>query len=147
MKRISLLFTGALLALGLALLAAQRPAETKVSTKEVMRYKLHYAQGILEGIALENFRVIATNAQKLHQLSQAADWQVRRTPEYQRFTAEFARQTDALAKAAREGSVDGATVSYFRLTVSCVDCHRYLRGTVKAELPRLPNSEARLDAQ
>jgi len=67
------------------------------------------AQSVLEAIALENFRLIATNAQKLHQLSQAAEWQVRRTPEYQRFTAEFARQADALGQ-----SVAGFFLRHFK---------------------------------
>ena len=74
--------------------------------------------------------------------SQAADWQVRQTPEYQQFTMDYARHAKALGKAARDRNVDAATVAYFQLTVSCVNCHRYLRGAGTAEnesaSPKLP---------
>ncbi len=39
-------------------------------TTEVMRLKLAHAQGVLEGIAKEDYDRIALNAQKLVQLSQ-----------------------------------------------------------------------------
>ena len=107
-----------------------------------MKFKLHFAQGVLEGITMENFNLIATNAQKLASLSQAADWQIRQTPDYQKFTMDYARQANALAKAAKNKNVDAATVAYFQLTVSCVNCHRYLRGAStagnEAIPPRLP---------
>src|SRR4051812_33777288 len=60
--------------------------QARVNTREVMRAKLHYAQGVLEGLATENFSLIKTNAQKLSALSQSADWRLRQTAEYQKFT-------------------------------------------------------------
>lgn len=108
--------------------------QSRSNTKEVMRLKLHYAQSVLEGIATENFALIQTNAHKLYALSQSADWQIRKTPEYQNFTADFSRQAIALEKAARANNVDAATVAYFQLTESCVQCHRYLRGAREAKL-------------
>jgi len=56
-----------------------------------VKFKLHHAQRMLEGIATENYEVIADNAKKLKALSQQADWQIRQVPEYQKFTADFAR--------------------------------------------------------
>ena len=44
------------------------------ATKDAMRFKLHFAQGVLEGITMENFSLIATNALKLKRLSESADW-------------------------------------------------------------------------
>lgn len=119
---------GAGVILFLALLAGQGQSQPRINTKDVMRFKLFYAQGVLEGITMENFDLIATNAHKLVSLSQAADWQVRQTPEYQKFTTDYARHASALGKAAKNRNVDAATVAYFQLTVSCVNCHRYLRG-------------------
>jgi len=104
----------------------------EVNAREIMKFKLHYAQGVLEGIATENYPLIRTNALRLSRLSQSADWLLRQTPEYQRFTTEFQHQADVLAKAAADQNVDAATVSYFQLTVSCVNCHRYLRGVRQA---------------
>ena len=119
--------------LWLAMLAGQGQPEPKINTKDVMKFKLHFAQRVLEGITMENFELIATNAQKLASLSQAADWSIRQTPEYQKFTTDYARQANALSKAAKDRNVDAATVAYFQLTVSCVNCHRYLRGASTVE--------------
>ena len=77
---------------------------------------------------MENFSLIATNAQKLKGLSQSADWKLRATREYQRFTPDFERAAAALERSARNRNVDAATVAYFRLTTTCVTCHKYLRG-------------------
>ena len=96
--------------------------------KEAMRFKLYFAQGVLDGIATENFSLIATNAQKLKRLSQAGDWQLRGTSEYQRLTSEFQRATESLERAASRRNLDAATIAYFQLTTTCVTCHRYLRG-------------------
>ena len=103
-------------------------------TKETMRLKLEYAQKVLEGIALEDFQLIAFNAEKLKAISQSADWQFRKSAEYQRHTSDFTRQTEALVRAAERKNVDAATVAYFQLTASCVSCHRHLRGTEQAAL-------------
>jgi len=126
-----------LVALGMASLSAQENR-----TKDVMRFKLHYAQGVLEGITTENFDLIATNAAHLQRLSQAAGWTVRQTEEYQRFTLDFRRAAEGLERAAQKKNVEAATVAYFQLTVSCVSCHRYLRDSRLAGVPSLEPSLA-----
>ena len=135
------------LVLLLALLAGQGQPEPRVNTKDVMKFKLYFAQRVLEGITMENFDLIATNAQKLNGLSQATDWRLRQTPEYQKFTADYSRQASALSKAAKDRNVDAATVAYFQLTVSCVNCHRYLRGASTVgndpNPPELPTANGR----
>lgn len=103
-------------------------------TKETMRLKLEYAQKVLEGIALEDFELVSFNAEKLRAVSQSAEWQLRKSAEYQRHTGDFTRQADALIKAAERKNVDAATVAYFQMTASCVSCHRHLRGTEQAVL-------------
>jgi hypothetical protein len=97
-------------------------------TTEVMRLKLAHAQGVLEGIAKEDYDRIALNAQKLVQLSQSTGWYSRQTPEYELFTTEFRRHAQTLVKAAKEKNIDAATGAYMQMTVSCVSCHKYMRG-------------------
>ena len=113
--------------IALALLISLRLIATDSPVKEEMRFKLHYSQGILEGITTENFSLIATNAHKLKTFSQIPQWESRQTAEYGRLTSDFQRSADALLRAASAKNVDGATVAYFQLTTSCVTCHRYLR--------------------
>jgi uncharacterized protein (DUF2461 family) len=122
------IFSSLLIALFLTTISLHSEIEPKVSTKDAMRFKLHHAQRVLEGIVTENYEVVADNAKKLKGLSQQADWQIRRTAEYQRLTADFARNADALLQAANNKNVDAATVAYFQMTVSCTTCHKYLRG-------------------
>jgi hypothetical protein len=118
----------ATLALVLAGILTQTPSRADTSTREIMKQKLTYSQGVLEGIALENFALIGTNAHRLGRLSHATGWFSRQTPEYELFTNEYRRHADTLVKAARDGNLDGATVAYFQLTLSCVNCHKYIRG-------------------
>jgi hypothetical protein len=130
-------------ALGLLLALAVGGSVDRVDsrTKETMKFKLHYAQSVLEGIALEDYPLIAVNAKKLKGLSESAGWRYRQSAEYQRHTGDFARQAEALVKAAERKNLDAATVAYFQLTASCVACHRHLRGSQEAKLdlpsPRL----------
>lgn len=120
------------IAAALAVWGSLKAADSR--TKEAMRLKLEYAQKVLEGIVLEDFELITFNAEKLKAISQSADWQHRKSAEYQRHTGDFTRQAEALVKAAERKNVDAATVAYFQLTVSCVSCHRHLRGTEQAAL-------------
>lgn len=122
-----------LVLLGVSTLATRgqvQPPERDAMARDrsVMRFKLHYAQGILEAITMENYSLLATNAQKLSALTREVSWRIRHTPEYDRLTADLRRQTDSLVKAASNRNADAATVAYFQLTTSCVTCHKYLRG-------------------
>src|SRR4051795_2531048 len=94
--------------------------------KEEMRFKLFYAQGILEGIVTENFALIATNTYKMRQFSQSPAWDARQSPEYRGLTTDFQRALTSLSVAAEKRNVDAATVYYFQLTTSCVTCHKHL---------------------
>lgn len=118
----------------LALLTLRSQSEAQTKTRDVMRAKLRHSQSVLEGIATENFPLIATNAANLKQLSQSAGWEFRKTEEYQRLSSDFVRQVEAMAKAAQNENVHAATIAYFQMTVSCVNCHRYLRGASVAQV-------------
>jgi len=98
------------------------------TTSDIMRLKLDYSHYILNGIATENFGLVATNAEKLSKLSQATAWRARQTAEYEVLSAEFRRNADALAKAAKDRNVDAASLAYVQMTLSCVNCHKYMRG-------------------
>lgn len=113
-----------------ALHSQETPPELapEVRDRNVMKFKLYYAQSALEAIATENYPLLATNALKLGALTREVSWRIRHTPDYERLSTDFRRQADALAKAAKDNNVDAATVAYFQMTASCVTCHKYLRG-------------------
>jgi hypothetical protein len=101
---------------------------------EFMRMKLDFSKKILAGLVNEDYDSIIDGARNLKRLSMAAEWEVPTIPnveEYLPFTADFQRITDDLQKSARAKNLDAATLAYTRLTINCVDCHKYVRGSAK----------------
>jgi cytochrome c556 len=113
---------------------SQAQTAAKPTTKEIMAEKLDYAHFLLNGIATENFDLLANNAEKLNQLSQSTVWREGRTPEYEALSADFRRHAVALTKAAKDRNLDAASLAYVQMTLSCVSCHKYMRGVKTAEL-------------
>jgi hypothetical protein len=109
---------------------AQKPDKVAL----FMRAKLEHSQKVMEGLATENFDLIAKNAQAMSLLSMAEDWQVLETPEYNQHSQEFRRSADAITDAAKKKNLDGAALAYVDTTLKCVNCHKYVR---KVKLARL----------
>ena len=103
-------------------------------TKNAMRQKLTFAQGILEGLALEKYDLIITNAVQLRDLSQTNSFFVLGNPDYRQRSTNFFQNVDELVKAARGQNLTNATAAYSRLTESCVECHKFVRGKEAAHL-------------
>ncbi len=122
----------ATLAVGMTVRARQDPGAEKRS--QFMRLKLEYSKGIVEGLALENYDLILKNSQALKRLSMAAEWEVPTIPDvenYIPYTVEFQRATDQLSQEARDKDIDGATLAYMKVTMTCVSCHKYVRRASK----------------
>src|SRR5262245_31762878 len=95
-----------------------------------MRQKLEYSQKILEGLALEDYNLLAREAKALKLMSQAAEWEVPTIPNVEQYlplTTDFQRLCDELSAKARDKNLDGATLVFTQLTVNCVKCHKYVR--------------------
>ncbi len=98
-------------------------------TAELMKKKLKCSQGVLEGIALNDFDKIADNADGLITISQQAEWVVVKTPQYELFSNRFRKSAESLVKNAKAKNLDGAALDYVDLTMTCVKCHKYVRET------------------
>jgi hypothetical protein len=128
------------IALGASLMAltgtwlVHAQSKTGPTTSEIMKLKLDYAQSLLTGIATENYDLIYLNAESLSKLSRDSAWRARQTPQYELFSAEFRRHLDAISKAAKDRNLDAASLAYVQMTLSCVQCHKYMRGTKTAGL-------------
>jgi hypothetical protein len=120
---------------------AALPGQTKTPPKpsrardELMVAKLKHAKLLLEGIALADFKKIQRSAEELIQLSKTAEWRAVRSPRYEMYTNEFRRAGEAIVLKARAKNIDGVTLHYFEMTMSCVRCHEYLREVRDARLP------------
>jgi hypothetical protein len=115
-----------------AIMATAAPHHEGLTTKEFMREKLSHSQKALEALALEDFSTLAQQSKKLSAMTQEATWQVFQNPDYAQHSATFRRHANALTKAAQDKNLDAATLAYVRLTMSCVDCHKFVRGKVVA---------------
>jgi hypothetical protein len=102
----------------------------KGSRGEFMRQKLEFSKNVLEGLSLEQFSMIEKNARALKKLSEAAEWEVPMIPnatDYVALTSDFQRNADDLATNAKQHNIDGSTLAYLKLTMNCVQCHKYVR--------------------
>ncbi len=99
----------------------------------IMERKLLSANRVLAGIAREDFKEIAQQAQRLRLLSQEAGWNVLQTPEYLRLSKDFRSTTEQLEEAAERNNIDAVGLAFIKLSIGCIDCHRYAR----KELPRV----------
>ena len=102
-------------------------AEKESGVKEAMRRKVAYSQQVLVGITLEDYRLIANNAEKLVELSNKTNWYSRQMPEYELFLNEFRRNAQQLKEAGQQKNLDAASLAYVQMTLSCVSCHKFIR--------------------
>jgi hypothetical protein len=100
-----------------------------------MRVKLNHTKEIVEGLALENFDAIARSAQALATMSLESSWNSFQTTEYIAFSRVFRDGADHLRQAALDHNLDGTTLAFFEVTLSCVQCHKYVRKLQHVETP------------
>jgi hypothetical protein len=96
-------------------------------TQPFMRQKLVFASQILEGITLERFGLVTTNAAALRDMSQTNAFLLLKNPEYLALSTNFQASVDALAEAANAKNLRAATAAYQKMTESCVECHKIFR--------------------
>jgi len=104
----------------------QQPATS--GTGKLMREKLGHAQKILEALASSDYTLLEREAVALERITESPKWDVLRTPEFGRYSAAFVKAAHDLAESARQRDLDLAASQYGGLTMSCYQCHRYLKG-------------------
>ncbi len=136
MKQVVLMtvVAGAVLAMvGLLLPAAddsktkEKEAEPQTPVAKFMRAKLANSQSVLEGLVTEDYDLIRVGAQQMIVMSKAAEWNVYPGETYLQDSTEFTDAAKELISRAKSKNIDGATLSYLKLTMSCVKCHNHVR--------------------
>ncbi|MCS6976000.1 MAG: hypothetical protein NZM31_03175 [Gemmatales bacterium] len=102
----------------------------------IMQQKLGHAQKVLEGLAIKDFALIEKHADELGVLSKRAEWLVLKTPEYTRHSDDFRRQCETMSRMAKEKNLDGCALAYVQMTMTCVNCHKYVREVRIAQATR-----------
>jgi cytochrome c556 len=96
---------------------------------QVMQVKLKRSQAVLEALATENFKALEESANSLARISRATEFlRAYKTEEYEFQARVFQRSADMLGAKAKEKNLDGATLAYLDMTISCVACHNHFRG-------------------
>ena len=105
--------------------------DEKTKSSVWMKQKLSASQNILAGLTKEDYKAIEKNAQSMLVVGYLEKWVRSDIPGYQRMLKDFEYANKALKLAAREKNLDGATIGYIQLTMSCVQCHKLIRGNGK----------------
>jgi len=96
-----------------------------------MKQKLVASQNILAGLTKADFGAIEKNAQSMLVVGYLEKWVRADTPGYQNLMKDFEYANKSMTLAARERNLDGATIAYLQLTISCVNCHKIVRDVGK----------------
>ncbi len=123
--RYSMLVIGTFLSIATVWAQSQEPGSEPL--KPFMHMKLEPAKKILEGIALEDYEVINSSAQRINALTFDANWMTIQTEEYRQHSQDFQRSLTALSQAAKKKNLEMVTLGYMQMTLQCVQCHRALR--------------------
>ena len=107
--------------------------EKKLGLADFMRQKLDHSNDIMEGLLVEDPKMIVKSAERLKKMSDAEQWRVSNDIMYRNHSEDFRRAVDKLIVAAKGKSIDRAALASFDVTLSCIDCHRYVRTVLIAE--------------
>jgi hypothetical protein len=129
------------LALGLVLTnfgrADDKPKPKEPKKLSVMQRKLGFAQKVLEGLAVKDYKKLDAAADGLIDCVKDETWKINQTQQYLVYTNDFLRRVQGLKKAAKDKNLDAAALSYVDMTLTCVKCHQYLRDEGVRAVPDL----------
>ncbi len=92
-----------------------------------MEKKLENSQAILRALATSDFDLIDSSARQLQRLNKIEGFIRRRNPDYRTNVLIFERIARELSRQAQQRNIDGVTLAFNQMAVSCVRCHQALR--------------------
>lgn len=107
--------------LNVAAMDAQGPA-----VERVMHKKLEVSQKILEAVVTSRWMDLEARSRDLQDLTNDPAWQVLNAPEYAAHSGAFREAVRVLHDAAARRDLEATPKAYIAVTLSCIDCHRYL---------------------
>ena len=112
----------------------------------LMAAKLSHSQKVLEGLVRKDFGAIRKGANEMKQISEAAEWPRQRDPVYEHFGREFRRQSAQLVSLADKRNHEGAMFVYLQMTTTCIQCHDYVRDSIRVAEPGARGDVQRIPA-
>lgn len=121
---------------------ARADADKEPVLAKFMRAKLKASSQILEGLCMEDYETIQKGAETLKSMSRQERWRVSNDAMYRQHSAEFRDAVDNILKAAQEKKhLDSAALAWTKTTLSCIECHRWVRNTLVADKRTSDSSE------
>ena len=116
------------------LLTCGRPAPADEKPTDWMKQKLEMSQNILAGLTKGDFESIEANALKMNVVNYLEKQVAADQPQYKEYmrqlTAFETANRDLLRQSAKK-NIEGSTLAYVQLTLSCVQCHKIVRDAKK----------------
>jgi hypothetical protein len=104
------------------------------SEAQVMQAKLRHAQALMAALAKEDYKKLEEHGAAIVALTKASDFlRAYKTDEYEFQTRAFQRSAQTIVDKARSKNLDGATLAYIDMNISCVGCHNHFRGQKKMD--------------
>jgi hypothetical protein len=97
----------------------------------LMRSKLKRSQNVLAALLKRDYKAIASGAHEMKLISEAAEWPRARDSVYEHFSSEFRRQCAELENLAKTQNHQGVTYAYLHMTNLCIQCHDYVRDSMR----------------
>jgi hypothetical protein len=117
---------GLVFALFALLGAAETTTAQGPALDRVMHKKLEVSQKIFEAVVTSRWADLEAGSRELEDLTRDPAWTVLRSKEYVRHSDTFRTAVRALHEAAAQRDLERTPHAYVAVTLSCVECHRYL---------------------
>jgi len=101
--------------------------------KDFMRQKLKSSNRILEGLMVDDLKMVDEAAEALLEMSQAEEWRASTDLMYLQHSREFGTAVQDLRAKAKKDSLDGASLAWINVTMKCIHCHEWVRNTILAD--------------
>ena len=96
---------------------------------QVMQAKLIHAQGLMAALVKEDYKMLEEHAASLVSIAKASEFlRAYKTEEYEFQTRAFQRSAQTIVEKAQAKNIDGATLAFLDMNISCVACHNHFRG-------------------
>lgn len=97
--------------------------------KKMMEDKLETSKKLLGAVAQNDFAKAETNAEELSRISIELAKKFPKNEQFQEFGKEYRNELQGLLKAARKQNTEAMSLAYVKVTLSCFNCHTYVRET------------------
>jgi hypothetical protein len=112
---------------------AREQGREDLPLRDYMRQKLAASNQVLEGLCTDDPQLVKDGAVKLNEMSSSERWRVSNDAMYRQFSGDFREITQQLIDAADEQNMDRAALKWMDATMSCIECHRFVRGMMIAD--------------